>query len=1058
MREEIDALIDAIHRGARRSVDSGRPEAVLREYVQPALSSILSGRGVRPTARDEVTLAVPEAGSVSIVDAPLDTKGRADAIYNRFVIEFEPPGSLRPSLTHSRTRHAVDQVQQYLRGVADESGLPLERLAGCAFDGTWIVYVTCERGTWQTARPLRANRSNLARLVETVQSLASGRGFTAANLYEDFGRESEAARHVVRALFRVFQSGRASSRTLSLFDQWRLDLGNASGPFSSSDLDEWVILCRTLGVAQSEGYSEKVLFCLQTYFSLVAKLAAIVVLEGATAEPLVDQLTAGGSVRRGYARLESGELTSVTRTLNAIEPGVFSWYLSEADPDISDALSRMAELISEYSAEVVEITPSIARDVLKDLYQQLLPGSIRHRLGEYYTPDWLAQRVMNQVTGSPEFLDSSKRILDPACGSGTFLVEAISRMVRTASGEPPNRTLQRIVENVVGFDLSPLAVQATKVNYLLALAPLLRHATEPISLPVYLADSVSPPRRGDLIDGDFFLFDSSEGQWRVPAALAAAQYLPVLGEIFKQALTEDRGADWVRREFSRKVPIVEDTDQALVDSVRELFNKIQDLHSAGRDGLWWQLITNAFAPELQESFDYVVGNPPWVSWETLPSAYRQENDKLWLLYGLRPDTPLKRRQSSRNVQMDIAMLFVAVSVDRYLREGGRLGFVITASVFKSELAGRGFRHRRLPSNGTYRFLHIDDMSELRVFDGPQNQTAVLVALKRPDTHTQVPISKWAATSSRTIPTNSDLASVSDSSIRRNLYGEPADPKDLASPLLIMPRVGLTASRPLRRTSPYFAVIREGANTRGLNGVFFLEVLEDYGDTLLVQNIPSAGRNRGVRQIQAVIEKEATRFLLRGSDVSRGNAQSSSAILFFHDKDHVSVPIASKAAKSRYPGAFEFALKFECLLRKRSKFRAFDPTGDKWLGLYSITTAALAKHKVVVREIASGMVAAAVHSDQVIPDHKLYVIPCSSTLDADRLAFVLNSRVVDYMIRSFSNVTSITGSFLRYIGVRDLATVDRSLEGDELLAEALGLSIDQFRDLDMVAAAELPSPR
>ena len=485
MSDQIGDLLEAVQTGIALARGSGKPEAVLREHVQPALKSILSARGVRQSARDEVTLAVPDPTTASVLDAPLDTVGRADAVYNRFVIEFEPPGSLRPSVVHSKTRHAVQQVQQYLRGVADESGLHLERLAGCAFDGGWIVYVTWERGAWQVARPLRVNPSTLTGFVDTIQSLASGRGFTAANLYEDFGRESEAAQSVVTALFDVFERGKASSRTLSLFDQWRLDLGNASGPFSSSDLSDWLTLCQTFGVSASESSSEKFLFCLQTYFSLVAKLAALVVLEGATGEALVARLTSDGNVQEGYAKLESGVLTSVSKTLNIIEPGVFSWYLSEDSENIHDSLTLMASLVAEYSAEIVEITPSIARDVLKDLYQQLLPGSIRHRLGEYYTPDWLAQRVMNQVTGSQQFLDPSKRLLDPACGSGTFLVEAISRMVRTASNEAPDRTLQQIVENVVGFDLSPLAVQAAKVNYLLSLAPLLRHATEPISIPVF---------------------------------------------------------------------------------------------------------------------------------------------------------------------------------------------------------------------------------------------------------------------------------------------------------------------------------------------------------------------------------------------------------------------------------------------------------------------------------------------------------------------------------------------------------------------------------------------
>jgi hypothetical protein len=70
---------------------------------------------------------------------------------------------------HSATGHATTQVKQYLRGVSDRDGLPLERLAGCAFDGSWIVYVTWEQGggtrrarDLSTPRPCRLSSTHWA--------------------------------------------------------------------------------------------------------------------------------------------------------------------------------------------------------------------------------------------------------------------------------------------------------------------------------------------------------------------------------------------------------------------------------------------------------------------------------------------------------------------------------------------------------------------------------------------------------------------------------------------------------------------------------------------------------------------------------------------------------------------------------------------------------------------------------------------------------------------------------------------------------------------------------
>jgi hypothetical protein len=161
--------------GREASVGSGRPEAVLREHVQPVLSSILAARGSRSAARDELHLSVPIEGEAHQLDAPLTTRGRADAVYNRFVIEFEPPATLRPSLMHSATRHAVSQVQQYLRGVAESDGIALERFAGCAFDGVFLVYVVGERDGWRVTRPQPVDVGSLGELVDTLEALSLGR-------------------------------------------------------------------------------------------------------------------------------------------------------------------------------------------------------------------------------------------------------------------------------------------------------------------------------------------------------------------------------------------------------------------------------------------------------------------------------------------------------------------------------------------------------------------------------------------------------------------------------------------------------------------------------------------------------------------------------------------------------------------------------------------------------------------------------------------------------------------------------------------------------------------
>lgn len=1006
------------------------------------MEEALRERGARARRRAEVHLAVPSEESASVLDAPLGSRGRLDAIFNRFVIEFEPPGSLRASVMHSHTRHAVSQVQQYLRGVSEEDRLPMERLAGCAFDGSWIVYVTADQGTWNVQAPIRADPASLQALVDTLESLAAGRGLTAENLAEDFGRTSDVAGETVRALADVL-SGGGSPRTRALFEQWRIDIGSASGFGSAHDLPEWQDLCADLGVSGGESEATHVLFALQTYFALVSRLFAVVVLEGASGEALVSSLRDAPELWVGLERLESGELTARTRARNVIEPGIFSWYVSEREPALLEALDHLVRAVEEYSAEVVEITPIAARDVFKALYQRLVPRTIRHRLGEFYTPAWLAAYVVNLIDTEDKPLDLDSRVLDPACGSGTFLVEVLSRLLQRGAPEEAEQALAKITRNVVGFDLSPLAVQAARVNYLLAIAPLVRRAAEPVVLPVFLADSVSPPRHGGILEGDVLRFRSAEGEWHVPRPIADDRLLAEVGRAFLEAADRGDAPDAALAPLRPQMPDLPWGSGQFDDQLRTLYAKLADLHQNDRDGMWWNLISNSLAPTFEEPFDFVVGNPPWVSWETLPEGYRRENEDLWQLYGLHPDVPQGRRQRSERVPLDLSMLFVARCVHRYVAEEGHLVFLITASVFQSELAGRGFRRRILPPESQYSFDKIEDLSRLRVFEDAANRTSILVARREERSSGPLEVTVWSGGSAATVPGTATLEHALSLVARHDLAAEPVDPRDARSPLLVLPQEALIASRPLRTPSPYLDRVRKGIDTRGANGILFLDLIGSDGQYVRVSNNPARGRLRDLSTLIADVEGAAVRPLVRGEDVSPGAVSPTLGVLLFHDEQHISSPLQEHEAERRWPKALAFARHFQPFLQGRRRFRNFDPTGEDWLGIYSVTTAALAEHKVLVREIASNLIAAPVSGRNIIPDHKLYVIPCLTQEEAAGLARVLNSDVVGALVRAFSVSTSLTGSFLRYVGVRDLSDYPPDDGSDSWLAGALNLTLDQL---------------
>jgi SAM-dependent methyltransferase len=131
----------------------------------------------------------------------------------------------------------------------------------------------------------------------------------------------------------------------------------------------------------------------------------------------------------------------------------------------------------------------LTEDVFRELYQQLVDPTERHDLGEYYTPEWLAERIVREAVK-----DTNSRVLDPACGSGTFLAATIRYKLSTMPDDMnPTEKLKSIVHTVYGIDVHPLAVLISKANFLMGLGNLLGKKDESIVIPVYMADSIIFP-------------------------------------------------------------------------------------------------------------------------------------------------------------------------------------------------------------------------------------------------------------------------------------------------------------------------------------------------------------------------------------------------------------------------------------------------------------------------------------------------------------------------------------------------------------------------------------
>jgi SAM-dependent methyltransferase len=777
-------------------------ETRLRGVMNNLLEEFCRKVDVKASLKEEYTLA---------------EGGRADAVFDRRVIEYKRLGVLKKPMDKS-TQEAVRQLEGYLERIARERNRPLRDLAGVVLDGQYVIFVRHSGSQWIEEGPWEVNKHSVGRLLSWLMGLASGKALKAENLYRDFSLEQPHTQNILQAFFTALEPALAQeSLVQKLFHQWQLffseaiDYAEAFGGRKLGALRKWAGKAG-FDIKDTED-AERFFFVLHTYFALLVKLLAWLALSrylGAKiGAPSFGKLRTAGShtLRQNLEEMESGDIFRQYGLLNLLEGDFFTWYLYVWNPPIERAVRGLIEQLDQYDPTTLSVLPEETRDLFKNLYHRLLPPEIRHNLGEYYTPDWLAQYLLQQVdeeffTADPQQAESTpkkeffkkffkKRFLDPACGSGTFLVLIIARFIELGQtlGISKRKLLKKILHNVVGFDLNPLAVLTARVNYLLAIADLLEYRDDDITIPVYLADSVRTPAMGEeLFNQDTLIFPTAVGDFQVPSLLTKPRRFDRLCEIIEECLeVGDSAEEFVAQlESELRLASKKKWDENAKKLMRTLYETMWDLHQRKLNGLWARLLKNNFAPLTLGEFDYIVGNPPWINWEHLPEKYRESTRPLWTRYGL-AGTSKGGRSRLGAVKVDISALMTYTVVDTLLKKGGRLGFVVTQSLFKTA-AGAGFRSFQIPrpaplprrSSPTpgpipLRVIRVDDLVKLQPFEGASNRTALLVLEKGTPTCYPVPYFLWRKKGKKRFTRDSSLAEVLSATVRLHFAAEPVAP-------------------------------------------------------------------------------------------------------------------------------------------------------------------------------------------------------------------------------------------------------------------------------------------
>lgn len=971
-------------------------EANLRHELENALEEACGALGI-PWTPFTLDLTLKGAGQpVRFIDVA----------HGAVLIEYEPPISFGGA-EGAIFRHAKSQVEEYAVRIHEQEGRPLPDYVLAVWDGSHIAFgaydTTTLSPTWE--RLSAFNQDAGKRLLLALQQ--NGRPLVHPLLLSAIvGPESDIGHQLQPAFFDALirlngtAPGTATTKTKLLFTEWKRLFGQVVGVQSELLRD----LLERQGRHHGRPYDQKVaeyFFGLNTYIALLAKLIAALALPGASRDitdstvPLHDRLTA----------LENGSLFASAGIANMLVGDFFSWYID--DPSwgkIEPAINAMLLRLSTVNFDVTRKSATSTRDLFKGLYETFVPRELRHALGEVYTPDWLAAHALDAVGWQPE-----NDLLDPTCGTGTFLLEAVKRRLERQNGNPP-LTAEALLLGIHGIDLNPLAVLAARASLVVYLAPTMR-PDHMLRLPVYLADAVNAAEPA----GGYFEYTlQTELGFRrfvVPEKLVRDirfhDLFSRLRDLVNANLEADDILGCVIQEYNLTF---DDNEQSTI--LLQTIAALVDLHKKGWNGIWCPILADRFAAGAIGTVSHICGNPPWVKWSHLPPDYAEFIKPHCLALGV-----FSQDRWVGGIESDISTVITYQSVRKWLAPNGVLAFFITGTVFANE-SSEGFR--RFGQIGCD-VVAVEDFQPLSPFDGVTNHPTLLILKKRDPQRWPVPYRVWQ----RLIEAGRPVRSFKDAAEFRARVA--------VLPLLAAPVPGTIAGPWLKgnqlqhdewnllfdasKEAIYKA--RKGVTTDA-NGVFFVRPTKTGTAGLVrVENDPSIGRRDGLPVVNQLVETEHVFPLLRGRGTTAFSAEIDPEFcVIVPQRSMHGDPALPKTA----PRTYTFLHQFKGMLETRSSLKRFQK-GQPWWSLWSTGVYTFAPYKVLWREMAGGNFAAAyigpvdhpiLGTKLPIADHKLYFVPLDTEDAAAFLAAILNAPRVALAIGAYAAQLSLGVSVVEYL--------------------------------------------
>jgi len=573
-------------------------------------------------------------------------RGSADSLFNKVIIEFE--NDLRKT-----GEHAKEQLAGYLLGQFNSG------------EGYNFTLIATDCLVWRVYSPDISQVDQLDDLKEHELILNEDKDSTfilteknAEEFYhwldrflfkeeklratlkriEDaFGHKSSTFIECYRQISSVFKDAKQHGDVQVSYEQWRKFLSIAYGSFDDTESA----------------------FIIHTYLSMLAKVLAYEVLSN---DDFIDD--------EEMKSILNGSIFHQHNIRNFVDNDFYHWVHGENHyHQLKKTFRLITQEMSNFDFNKVD------EDILKGVYQELIDLDTRHALGEYYTPDWLCERVVGEFNFKP-----SDKILDPSCGSGSFLRASIHRLKELN----PKITSEEVNNCIYGIDIHPLSVQIAKTTVLIGLGKDVKNSKKPIHINIILANTLLTPEGDQNLFGGEFTMHIDQDKYVLNTQLLEDvklydDALEACEELAEQTKNDKIASISTFENVLKKQYKASGLNTILLEGYYQIYLGLKKVKESGRDSIWKFILQNTYKPYfLSNKFNYIVGNPPWFTLSSIKNEdYQITLETLASKYNLKPD------KVADYPHLEIAAIFLAHCSRYFLKKEGKLAFVLPRSFFSA---------------------------------------------------------------------------------------------------------------------------------------------------------------------------------------------------------------------------------------------------------------------------------------------------------------------------------------------------------------------------------------